>query len=295
MRSLACTRYFSTSLPFGSLSCVCFEMEVDAASNSSSALQQFLILSKSSRGLAAVELIKQVLDNPQIHVFGELLGQPNIKELSQNPEFKQYYDLLELFAYGTYKDYDTARFPELTPQMRKKLRYLTVVSLANHSKIISYQQLSKELDISNLRELENLIIDLIYSNIIKGKMDQQNNWLEISSTVSRDIRPQQLSTITNVLTDWCSNCENVIVDIESQINKANSAKVDYARKKKELEQQISQIEQTIKNSNQKVDFSGDNSDVNIVLSQKDSSPMLKHVKRNTKKPGRFANLSKSDM
>lgn len=273
-------------------------MEVDAVSNSLSALQQFLILSKSSKGLAAVELIKQVLDSPQIHVFGEILSQPNIQELAHNNELKQYYDLLELFAYGTYKNYDPTKYPQLSDQMIKKLRYLTVVSLANHSKVISYQELSKELDISNLRELENLIIDLIYSNVIKAKMDQQNNWLEISSTISRDIRPEQLSTITNVLSDWCSNCDNVIADIESQIYKANHCKVEYAKKKKELEQQISQIEQTMKNSNQEADYSGDNSDMNIMLSQKDSSPaaerLLKHVKRNTKKAGRL-NLSKPDV
>lgn len=45
-------------------------------------IEQFLILSKNTKGAAAVELIKQVLETPGVYVFGELLDVPNIKEVS---------------------------------------------------------------------------------------------------------------------------------------------------------------------------------------------------------------------
>lgn len=61
----------------------------------------------------------------------------------------------------------------------------------------------------SLRELEDLIIEMIYANVVTGKMDQQNSWLEIDSTIARDITPEQLGSITNVLSDWCENCDNV--------------------------------------------------------------------------------------
>ena len=36
-------------------------------------LEQFLLLSKTARGPAAVQLIKQALEAPGVYVFGELL------------------------------------------------------------------------------------------------------------------------------------------------------------------------------------------------------------------------------
>lgn len=44
-------------------------------------LEQFTILAKSAKGKACLELIKQVLESPGVHVFGELLSMPNIKEV----------------------------------------------------------------------------------------------------------------------------------------------------------------------------------------------------------------------
>ncbi len=47
-------------------------------------LEQFVLLSKTAKGAAAVELIKQVLEAPGVYVFGELLDMPHIKEVSLN-------------------------------------------------------------------------------------------------------------------------------------------------------------------------------------------------------------------
>lgn len=45
-------------------------------------LEQFVLLAKGAKGSACAELIKQVLEAPGVHVFGELLEMPNIKEVS---------------------------------------------------------------------------------------------------------------------------------------------------------------------------------------------------------------------
>lgn len=50
--------------------------------NQQALLEQYLLLAKSAKGAAAVELIKQVLVAPGIYVFGELLDVPNIQEVS---------------------------------------------------------------------------------------------------------------------------------------------------------------------------------------------------------------------
>ena len=214
----------------------------------SAAMEQFLLLAKSCRGLSAVQLIKQILESPQLYFFGEFLDLPNTKELITNPEHKGYYDLLELFAFGTYKDYlrESQRLPALSEPMRTKLRHLTVVSLATKRKHIPYEVLLDELDMKNLRQLEDLIIEVIYANVVQGKMDQLNNRLEVEQTIGRDIKRDQLTTMTNILNEWCRNCDNVLRNIELQMNNANQLKEDNHRLKLQIEQQVTNIKKTIK-------------------------------------------------
>ena len=47
----------------------------------SAELNQFLLLVKTTKGAACEALIKQVLDHPNVNVFGELLDMPNVKEV----------------------------------------------------------------------------------------------------------------------------------------------------------------------------------------------------------------------
>lgn len=44
-------------------------------------LEQFVLLAKSAKGAACLDLIKQVLEAPGVHVFGELLVMPNVVEV----------------------------------------------------------------------------------------------------------------------------------------------------------------------------------------------------------------------
>merc|ERR1712165_230231 len=188
--------------------------------SSNNPLEQFVLLSKGARGVAAVELVKQCLETPGIYVFGELLDMPNIQELANS--HPQYHTLLNIFAYGTISDYRQNResLPDLTPAMEKKLRHLTIVSLANTNKCISYDTLLKELEMKSLRELEDVIIEVIYADIIHGKLDQQEHQLEVDYAIGRDIRPEAVNDILNVLSSWCSGCETVLGGIESQITSA---------------------------------------------------------------------------
>ena len=44
-------------------------------------LEQFVILAKNTKGIATVELTKQVLEASGVYVFGELLDMPSIKQV----------------------------------------------------------------------------------------------------------------------------------------------------------------------------------------------------------------------
>ena len=54
--------------------------------------------------------------------------------------------------------------------------------------MIPYTALLHQLDIPNVRELEDLIIECIYQGVIKGKLDQKQKQLEIDFAIGRGIQ-----------------------------------------------------------------------------------------------------------
>nr|CAD7411772.1 unnamed protein product [Timema cristinae] len=218
---------------------------------SNNPLEQFVLLAKSAKGAAAVELIKQVLEAPGVHVFGELLDMPNMLELENGPH-SNYLQVLHLFAYGTYRQYldNRTQLPELSPAQKKKLQHLTIVTLATKTKCIPYTVLLNELDIKHVRDLEDLIIEAVYSDIIHGKLDQKNSQLEVDNAIGRDIQPDDIGTIVTTLQEWCDSCEAVLVCVESQIIRANAEKNRRLKHKETIEQEIVNIKKTLKTQSQ---------------------------------------------
>jgi len=48
---------------------------------------------------------------------------------------------------------------------------ITIADMASRDKDLGYDNLMRTLDINDLRELEDLIIDCIYNELLKGKLD----------------------------------------------------------------------------------------------------------------------------
>ncbi|KAK3701379.1 hypothetical protein QZH41_008750 [Actinostola sp. cb2023] len=228
----------------------------------SNQLEQYVLLAKSARGVGLTALIKQVLEAPGVHVFGELLEMSNVQELSKT-EHAPYWHLLNIFAFGTYSDYkaNASTLPELSPLQHKKLRHLTIVSLSAKSKFIPYQLLLQELDISNLREIErdrgicyifaqDLIIEAIYADIIHGKLDQKNKQIEIEYALGRDIKPETVGVIADVVQEWCDSCESVLCSIDKQIQRANNYKEKKQQVKKSVETEVENLRKAIKATSQ---------------------------------------------
>lgn len=113
-------------------------------------------------------------------------------KLENNPQYHQYYELLKLFAYGNYRDYlgkldigveisvifcivnenfliaKENSLPPLSANSIMKLRHLSIVSLASKCRTIPYRTLCEHLGIDNIRELEDLIIEAFYADVLKG-------------------------------------------------------------------------------------------------------------------------------
>ncbi|XP_012922275.1 COP9 signalosome complex subunit 7b isoform X2 [Heterocephalus glaber] len=148
-----------------------------------------------------------------------------------------YLQLLNLFAYGTYPDYiaNKESLPELSTAQQNKLKHLTIVSLASRMKCIPYSVLLKDLEMRNLRELEDLIIEAVYTDIIQGKLDQRNQLLEVDFCIGRDIRKKDINNIVKTLHEWCDGCEAVLLGIEQQVLRANQYKENHHRTQQQVE------------------------------------------------------------
>ncbi|CAH2248114.1 intestinal-type alkaline phosphatase-like [Pelobates cultripes] len=165
-----------------------------------------------------------------------------------------YLQLLNLFAYGTYPDYvgaklikaNKANLPELSGAQKNKLKHLTIVSLASRMKCIPYSVLLKDLEMRNLRELEDLIIEAVYTDIIQGKLDQRNHVLEVDFCIGRDIPKKDISSIVKTLQEWCDGCEAVLMGIEQQVLRANQYKENHIRTQQQIETEVTNIKKTLK-------------------------------------------------
>ncbi|KFV53501.1 COP9 signalosome complex subunit 7b [Tyto alba] len=220
-------------------------------------LEQFILLAKGTSGSALTALINQVLEAPGVYVFGELLELTNVQELAEGSH-AAYFQLLNLFAYGTYPDYvvlnlvfltltaNKDNLPELTVTQKNKLKHLTIVSLASRMKCIPYSVLLKDLDMRNLRELEDLIIEAVYTDIIQGKLDQRNQVLEVDFCIGRDIQKKDISNIVKTLQEWCDGCEAVLLGIEQQVLRANQYKENHHRTQQQVEMEVTNIKKTLK-------------------------------------------------
>jgi len=187
-------------------------------------IERFLLLLKSQKGKACAALIEQILGTQSIFSFGEFLNQKNVQALKGSSEDKTF-QALELFAYGTYADYkkEANKYPKFNTKQISKLKQLSIVTLAGQSttKILYYKTLQQQLDIKTVRELEDLMIDCIYSGLIIGRLDQRQGLLEIRYCRGRDINEKAIGLMKNRLLSWLKSTDEIIKQLEMQQKNAD--------------------------------------------------------------------------
>jgi len=202
--------------------------------------EQFILSSKNLKSKALVPLIRQILSHPSVYVFGEFMNQDNVKSLkdSNDEECKKHYDLLEIFAYGTYDDYKNrvSTLPELTAKMDLKLKQLTIVQLASENRTIPYNILLEKLNMQSLRELEDLIIECMYQGLLEGKLDQEKLLFQVDQTIGRDIKPSDIDRIIAELTNWQKKIRNPV----GRNNRKDSIFTTKSRRRKETKKRFSE-------------------------------------------------------
>lgn len=152
----------------------------------------------------------------------QVLELPNVSEMRQSDDVheKQLWSLLHLFAYDTYGIYarNKALYGELTAAQERKLKQLSIVSLAARQHRIAYDELKDELGIYDVRELEDLLLDTIYLGWIAGKLDAKEEAIHIDFAISRDTKESDLLHIQAVLESWCGRAETLMRVIDEKVD-----------------------------------------------------------------------------
>ncbi|KAG8835782.1 hypothetical protein FRC17_001176 [Serendipita sp. 399] len=228
-------------------------------------LEPFLLMSKSAKGAAAAKLVQDATSAPGVYVFAQLLDQQNVRELQNIPDHRASYDLLEIFAHGTYQDYKTnaAALPNLNTAQLTKLKYLSLASMATQSRILGYGQLLSALDINSIRELEDLIIDAIYQDIVRGKLDQKEQQFEVEFTMGRDLQMSQLPALLEELKQWQAHARTAGViaaldkKIEGVTQQEKNVKISLEQHEAQREAMIQEIQAKSKKGRAEKDVSED--------------------------------------
>lgn len=144
-----------------------------------------LIKENASNKQEIGKIIVQILENSSLYTFSEFLQLPEINEVIidikrditeplmplpilfqlKTGEFEKHYNTLNLFAFGTYRQHleNKDKLLQLSPVMDRKLKHLTILTLATQKKTLPYDDLMSELDLKNVRHLEDIIIEAIYA------------------------------------------------------------------------------------------------------------------------------------
>lgn len=118
--------------------------------------------------------------------------------------------------------------------------------MAVRSKRLPYDDLLTELGVHSVRELEDLVIDAIYADILHGKLDQRKRQLEVDWAIGRDIQPADIGQIAETLQQWSAACETVLQCIEQQIVRANDKKAVILQNRAEIDTEIRHIKESLR-------------------------------------------------
>ncbi|KAG8391520.1 hypothetical protein BUALT_Bualt01G0196200 [Buddleja alternifolia] len=237
-------------------------------------IEHFVKQASNLEGSALSTVAIDATSHPSLFAFSEILSVPNVLQL-EGTENSVYLDLLRMFAYGTWSEYKTrpeevaslcltmlgkpltvdlsnevtcgaSSLPELVPDQVLKLKQLTVLTLAETNKVLPYDTLIRELDVTNVRELEDFLInDCMYVGIVRGKLDQLRRCFEVQFAAGRDLRPGHLGSMIQTLSNWLSTSENLLVSIQEKIKWADTMGEMDKKHRKEVDEKVEEVKKTL--------------------------------------------------
>jgi len=158
-----------------------------------------------------------------------------------------------VFAYGTLSTYqrNEAALPQLAEAELKKLKRLTLLSIASKDNGLPYAPVQKTLQLQSLEEMEQFVIEFTYDSQFRCHLDQAEKVIEIEHVEVRDvINPQILKlcklqglegplTVEQMIDNlavWRTKSERLLTSIAHNVDTIVKAEA-VAQRKEELEAQ----------------------------------------------------------
>ncbi|KAF2859340.1 CSN7 COP9 signalosome subunit [Piedraia hortae CBS 480.64] len=217
-------------------------------SSALNALASFIALSKTATSArAAAELIERATSDPNTFVFGELLQQPNIRALNDDAEYRAAWEVLKVFAWGTWQDYKaTPGLPPLSDAQARKLRMLSLITIASEkspspdaAQHLTYLALCTRLDLSSFTELEQLVIQANNAGLITCNLDHASQKIVVRSVAPlRDLAPGSVKFMLSELSAWSDRNESALAELESRMNAIKKNASKRARQQSRAEKQL---------------------------------------------------------
>ncbi|WKY08521.1 hypothetical protein Q1695_007780 [Nippostrongylus brasiliensis] len=171
----------------------------------------------------AIECVRTAVVDPKSFSFDHLQRLCAVKALQKSDPLM--YSALELFISGTLKDY--RNFVKAHPEfvgdklkvdeavLLKKIRLLTLMSIAENNNVIQLDTLAEELDLPPDDLLEEFIIEAIQVNAISGKLNEMTRTLVVSSFQHRQFGREQWQTLQKRLQTLVNNLKQSHANIRS--------------------------------------------------------------------------------
>lgn len=200
-----------------------------------------VIAGKSGAVLSAH--LKNALTAPTTYFYGQLF---HAAEVQQLPADEPHRALLELMSYGTYGQLSSLQPSAqalVTPVIRKKLRHLTIVSLAAATRQIPYALLQTELQMPDLRDMEDTVIDVITEGLIGGKLDPLARVVDVHEATSRDVRvPGDVKALLASLRSWAARVDATSAQLTDLLRDADRSEHAYRKESTDVAAETLMVE-----------------------------------------------------
>ncbi|GJD11675.1 COP9 signalosome complex subunit 7b [Galdieria sulphuraria] len=192
---------------------------------------------------SAQQIIQQLLEDPNVHVFGEVLLEPTILQLKQDGAQKDWVQLLEIFAYGTWRDGQNGKlWNVISDEAKRKLKRLTVVQLASKQKQLNYSDLMETLGLVSVRELEDLLMDCIEYRLMRGRLDQKQQLFQVEWTMGRDVSDSQLKEMIDSFYRWETNAQLLLEQLDSQMAYIQKKETEFEMERTHTIKQVESVQ-----------------------------------------------------
>ena len=70
------------------------------------------------------------------------------------------------------------------------------------------------MEVTEQRDLEDLVIETVYAGLVAGKMDQMAREFKVSRASGRDVKPDDVGAMADALTAWADRADAVAEQLE---------------------------------------------------------------------------------